>query len=120
MKTTQFFMMFVAAAGLVTVSATASAGAFSIAACKACHQLDKDSVGPAFKTVAEKYGDAKTLAAVFKSGFKVEDRKVASSVAKWKSQAGTMTGQYENLIKKGGNEEAAAEAVFAAVKAGKL
>ncbi|MFY9260216.1 MAG: c-type cytochrome [Gallionella sp.] len=120
MKTTKFFMMLVAAAGLMGLSATATAGAFSTGACQACHKVDKDSVGPSLKEVAEKYGDAKALAAVFKSGFKVEDRKVAQSVAKWKSQAGTMTGQYDNLIKKGGNEEAAAEAVFAVVKAGKF
>lgn len=109
----------VAVASLL-VSGSAMAGAFSTSTCKACHAVGKDGVGPDFKVVAEKYGDAKTLAAVFKAGFKVEDRKVAQSSAKWKSQAGTMTGQYDNLIKKGGNEEAAAQAVFAAVKEGKI
>jgi len=62
----------------------------------------------------------KTLAGVFKSGFKVENRKVAQSSAKWKAQAPTMTGQYDNLIKKGGNEDAAAEALFSVTKAGKF
>jgi cytochrome c551/c552 len=104
------------AAGLMFAG---SAMAFSAGSCKACHQVDKDSVGPSFKSVAEKYGDAKALAAVFKSGFKVEDRKMAQADAKWKGQAATMTGQYDSLIKKGGNEEAAATAIFDIVKAGK-
>jgi cytochrome c551/c552 len=109
----------VAVAGLITMP-TAARGAFSTSACKACHAIGKDGVGPDWKTVAEQYGDANALATVLKSGFKVEDRKVAASVAKWKNQAGTMTGQYQNLIKKGGNEDAAAEALFEAVKAGKI
>ena len=116
MKSTNYFMMLVAAAGLMTMSATASA--FSTGACKACHAVGHDVVGPDWKVVAEKYGDAKTLAGVFKSGFKVEDRKVAESSAKWKGQAAVMTGQYNSLIK--GHEDEAAEALFAAVKAGKL
>jgi cytochrome c551/c552 len=102
----------------LTVAGSATAGAFTTAACKACHAVGKDGAGPDWKVVAEKYGDAKALAGVFKSGFKVEDRKVAQSVAKWKGQAAIMTGQYTSLIK--GHEDEAAEALFAAVKAGKL
>lgn len=105
------------AAGLM-VAGSAMAGSFSTGACKACHAVGKDTVGPDWKTVAEKYGDAKTLAGVFKSGFKVEDRKVAASDAKWKNQAAVMTGQFNTLIK--GHEDDAAEALFAAVKAGKI
>jgi cytochrome c551/c552 len=101
----------------LAVAGSATAGAFSTGACKACHAVGKDVVGPDWKVVAEKYGDAKTLAGVFKSGFKVEDRKLASD-AKWKAQAATMTGQFTSLIK--GHEDEAAEAVFAAVKAGKI
>lgn len=107
----------VAAAGLLAISATASA-AFQTAPCKACHAIDHDVVGPAWKTVAEKYGNEAALAKVFKSGFKVEDRKVAMSEPKFKSQAATMTGMYQTYIK--GHEDDAAKALFAAVKAGKL
>lgn len=110
--------MFVAAAGLLALSATAGAGEFKTGACAACHKIDADSVGPAWKTVAEHYGSADKLAAVFKAGFKVEDRKVAASNAKWKGQAGMMTGQFSSLIK--GHEDDAAAALFAAVKAGKM
>lgn len=97
---------------------SASAGDFSTKPCKACHAIDKDVVGPAWKRVAEKYGSASALAAVFKGGFKVEDRKIASSEEKFKKQAAVMTGQYKTLIK--GHEDAAAEALFAAVKSGKM
>ena len=107
----------IAVASLV-VAGSATAGAFSTGGCKACHAVGKDGVGPDWKTVAEKYGDAKTLAGVFKSGFKVEDRKVAEANAKWKGQAAIMTGQFSSLIK--GHEDDAAEALFAAVKAGKI
>ena len=105
------------AAGLM-VAGSAMAGEFSTGACKACHAVGKDVVGPDWKTVAEKYGDAKTLAAVFKSGFKVEDRRVAQSNEKFKKQAALMTSQYNSLIK--GHEDEAAAALFAAVKAGKI
>ena len=108
--------MFVAAGLMVTGSAMA--GSFSTGACKACHAVGHDSVGPDWKVVAEKYGDAKTLAGVFKAGFKPEERKVAASNEKWKKQVAIMTGQYNTLIK--GHEDDAAEAVFAAVKAGKI
>jgi cytochrome c551/c552 len=104
------------AVGLMAVSATASA--FSTKPCKACHAIDKDVVGPAWKRVAEKYGTEAALAAVFKSGFKVEDRKIASSEEKFKKQAAVMTGQYKTLIK--GHEDEAAKALFAAVKSGKI
>lgn len=108
--------LLVAAVGLMTISATASA--FSTAPCKACHAVDHDVVGPAWKRVAEKYGSEAALAKVFKSGFKVEDRKVAMSEPKFKGQAVIMTGQYNSLIK--GHEDAAAKALFAAVKSGKM
>ena len=108
-------MLVVAAAGL-TISATASA--FSTAPCQACHAIDKDKVGPAWATVAKDYGSADALAKVFKDGFKVEERKVAGSNAKWKGQAGMMTGQFTSLIK--GHEDEAAKALFDAVKAGKF
>jgi hypothetical protein len=48
----------------------------------------------------------------------VEDRKVASTEPKFKSQAATMTGMYNLYIK--GHEDEAAKALFAAVKAGKI
>ena len=107
----------VAAAGLMAMSATASA-AFSVAPCKACHALDHDVVGPAWDRVAKKYGSAAELAKVFKSGFKVADRKIAQSEPKFKGQASTMTGMYMTYIK--GHEEDAAKALFAAVKSGKM
>ncbi len=108
--------LLVVAAGLMTISATASA--FSTAPCKACHAIDKDVVGPAWKTVAEAYGSADALAAVFKSGFKVEDRKLAGSDPKWKAKGALMTPQFNTLIK--GHEDEAAKALFDAVKAGKM
>ena len=116
MKSTKLFMILVAAAGLMTISATASA--FSTGACKACHAVGKDVVGPDWARVAKEYGSADNLAKVFKSGFKVEDRKIASSEPKYKGQAALMTGQYNSLIK--GHEDEAAAALFAAVKAGKI
>jgi cytochrome c551/c552 len=108
--------LLVATAGLMAISATASA--FSTAPCKACHAIDHDVVGPAWKTVADAYGSADALAAVFKSGFKVEDRKIAGSEPKFKSKAAIMTPQFNNLIK--GHEDEAAKALFDAVKAGKM
>ena len=108
--------MFVAA-GLM-VAGSAMAGDFNTGACKACHAVGKDVVGPDWATVAKAYGDEKTLAAVFKSGFKAEDRKVAGSNDKWKKQEAVMTGQFSTLIK--GHEDDAAAALFAAVKAGKI
>ena len=108
--------MFVAA-GLM-VAGSAMAGDFNTGPCKACHAVGKDVVGPDWKVVADAYGDSKALAAVFKSGFKVEDRKVAASNAKWKGQAATMTTMFNSNIK--GHEDDAAAALFAAVAAGKI
>ncbi len=104
------------AAGLMAVSA--SANAFSTGPCKACHAIDHDVVGPAWAKVAKDYGSADALAKVFKGGFKVEDRKIASSEPKFKAQAGTMTNMYNMYIK--GHEDDAAKALFAAVKSGKM
>jgi cytochrome c len=109
-------LVLLASVGLLGVSASASA--FSTAPCAACHKIDADLVGPAWKTVAEKYGSEAALAEAFKGGFKVEDRKVAGSIAKWKSQTGTMTPMFNQYIK--GHEDDAAKALFAAVKAGKM
>jgi cytochrome c551/c552 len=108
--------LLVVAAGLLAMSGTASA--FGTKPCKACHAVDHDVVGPAWKTVADKYGSADALASVFKGGFKVDDRKVANSDPKWKSKAMIMTPQFNNLIK--GHEDDAAQALFDAVKAGKI
>ncbi len=108
--------LLVAAAGFIAISATA--GDFSTKPCKACHAIDKDVVGPAWKKVADAYGSEAALAAVFKSGFKVEDRKIASSDEKFKKQAAVMTGQYTTLIK--GHEDEAAKALFDAVKSGNM
>jgi cytochrome c551/c552 len=106
----------VAAAGLMVLSASASA--FSTAPCKTCHAIDHDVIGPAWKRVAEKYGSEEALAKVFKSGFKPEDRKIANSEPKFKSQEATMTPMFQTYIK--GHEEEAAKALFAAVKSGKM
>ncbi|MDX8379659.1 MAG: cytochrome C [Gallionella sp.] len=106
----------VLASGLMVAG---SAMAFSTGACKACHAVSHDVVGPAWKTVAKEYGNAKTLAGVFKAGFKPADRKVAvANPKKWKNMEALMTGQFKNLIK--GHEDEAAAALFAAVKAGKI
>ncbi len=107
-----------AAVALMGVSSVATAGAFSTAPCKACHAVGKDVVGPDWARVAKAYGSADELAKVFKGGFKVEDRKIASSEPKFKAQAALMTGQYNTLIK--GHEDEAAKALFDAVKAGKI
>lgn len=106
----------VAAAALMAISASASA--FSTSPCKACHAIDHDVVGPAWARVAKKYGSEAALAKVFKAGFPVNERKVAMSEPKFKSQAATMTGMYQTYIK--GHEDDAAKALFAAVKSGKM
>ena len=108
--------LLIAAAGLMAISSTANA--FSTGPCKACHALDHDVVGPAWDRVAKKYGSEEALAKVFKAGFKVDDRKVASSEPKFHAQAGTMTNMYNMYIK--GHEDDAAKALFAAVKSGKM
>ena len=104
------------AAALMAVSA--SANAFNTGPCKSCHAVNHDVVGPAWDRVAKKYGSADALAKVFKAGFKVEDRKIASTEPKFKAQAGTMTNMYNLYIK--GHEDDAAKALFAAVKSGKM
>jgi len=97
---------------------TATAGGFNVAKCKACHAVGKNKVGPDWAVVAKAYGSADNLAKVFKDGFKVEDRKVAAADGKWKHKTGMMTGQYKHLIV--GHEDEAANALFDAVKAGKI
>ncbi len=116
LKVKKSLVFAVAAFGLMSLSTTASA--FSTGVCKSCHALDKDMVGPAWNTVAKAYGSSDELAKVFKSGFAVADRKVASSNPKWKGMAATMTGAYGSFIK--GHEDDAAKALFAAVKSGKM
>jgi len=110
---------FVLGAG-VMAPANASARAFNVKKCKACHAVGKKKVGPSWKDVAAAYGDAATLAKVFKDGFKIGDRKIAASNKKWAKKAKLMTAQYKKLIKKGGHEDEAAAALFAAVKRGKI
>ena len=115
-KSLNLLIAAVAAVGLMAISGTASA--FSTAPCKACHRVDRDVVGPAWKRVAAKYGSEAALAKVFKAGFKVDERKIASTEPKFKRQASIMTGQFNHLIK--GHEDEAAKALFAAVKSGKM
>jgi len=91
---------------------------FNAKKCKACHSVAKNKVGPAWKDVTAAYGSADALAAVFKSGFHVADRKVIAANSKWKGKAGMMTAQYKKLIKD--NPDGAAKALFDAVKAGKI
>ena len=91
---------------------------FNAKKCKACHSVAKNKVGPAWKDVAAAYGSADALAAVFRSGFNVSDRKVIAANSKWKGKAGMMTAQYKKLIKS--NPDGAAKALFEAVKAGKI
>ena len=93
-----------------------TANTFDTKKCATCHSIDHDKVGPAWKTVAEKYGDEATLAKDFEAGFK--ERRVANSIAKWKSKEGLMSMQYRNLIK--GHEKEAAHALFESVKNGKF
>jgi len=68
--------------------------------CKSCHATNKDKVGPSWKEIQAAYGSVDTLAAVFESGFAVENRRVVASDVKWKKKAKVMSGQYKNLIKK--------------------
>ena len=114
-------LMVVAAAAFVMggfAVTEATAGGFNVKKCKACHAVGKKKVGPAWKDVAAAYGDAGTLAGVFKAGFKKEDRKIAGSNAKWMKKAGMMSSQYKKLIK--GHEDEAAKALFDAVARGKI
>jgi cytochrome c551/c552 len=109
-------ILLVAVAGWMAMPETASA--FSTKPCQSCHAIDHDVLGPAWQRVAEKYGSAEALAAVFKSGFKVEDRRIAMSEPNFKGKASTMTLMYMTFIK--GHEEDAAKALFAAVKSGQM
>ncbi len=68
--------------------------------CKACHATDKEKSGPSWKKIQAAYGSADALAAVFASGFAVEDRKLVAMDAKFKKTAKTMTVQYKSQIKK--------------------
>jgi len=108
---------FVLGAG-VMAPANANAGAFSVMRCKVCHKVSAKKIGPAWKDVAAAYGNADTLAKVFKAGFMKKDRKFLAGHPKWKHKAGLMTAQYKKLIK--GHEDEAAKALFAAVKRGKI
>ena len=112
------FAAMTAAVALMGISSVATAGAFNTGPCKACHAVGKDVVGPDWARVAKAYGSPEALAKVFKGGFKPEDRKIGSTEPKFKAQEAIMTGQYNALIK--GHEDDAANAVFAAVKAGKI
>ena len=94
----------------------AATATFSTTRCMACHAIDHDKVGPAWKTVVEKYGSEAALAKDFETGFK--QRRVANAIAKWKAKEGLMTMQYRNLIK--GHEKEAAHALFETVKHGKF
>ncbi len=111
-------VMMIAAAALAVVSVSTAADAFPASKCKACHAINKDKVGPSWKSIADAYGDEATLAAAFESGFANKDRKLAASNSKWKHKTGLMTGQYKRLIKGHGKE--AAHALFESVKAGKI
>ncbi len=99
-------LLMIAAATTFMVSGfaatTAVAGDYT-KKCKACHKTDKNAVGPSFKNIQAAYGDAATLASVWESGFKVEDRKIAGNpcnpnYGKYHKKAKTMTGQYKKLI----------------------
>jgi len=107
----------IASIGMTSVATYAHAE-FNTKKCKACHSIDKKKVGPAWKDVTAAYGDEATLAAIFKSGFAVGDRKVVASNPKWKKKAKMMTGQYKRLIKK--DPAGAAHALFETVKNGKF
>jgi cytochrome c551/c552 len=102
----------VAAVGLMAMSTTANA--FDTTACMACHAVGFVKVGPSLKTVVAKYGNEKTLAKAFDSGFAEKDRRIAGSDATWKAKASIMTVQYNLKIK--GHGKAAAHAVFETVK----
>ncbi len=111
-------LVLAAAAVAMAMAPAAQAGGFNVKKCKACHAVKKDKAGPAWEKVAKAYGSAEALAAVFKSGFKVSDRKMIQAEPKWKGRAGLMTGQYKKLIK--GHEDEAAKALFDAVARGKI
>jgi cytochrome c551/c552 len=91
--------------------------------CKSCHQINKDGVGPSFKTIQAAYGDPATLAKAWESGFAVEDRAIAGNPCnpyfkKYHKKAKVMTAQYKKLIKKAAERgrityQSLAEEVFA-------
>jgi hypothetical protein len=112
----KLLILVIAFAGLTAMSETSSA--FSTSPCKSCHAIDHDGVGPAWARVAKEYGNAEELAKVFKSGFKMEDRKIASTETKFKNKSSTMTLMYRTYIK--GHEDEAAKAIFDAVKSDKM
>ena len=95
-----------------------AANAFSTTKCMACHAIDHDKVGPAWKAVAAAYGDEATLAKTCESGFAVNERKSAGTEAEGAAKAGLRTMQYKNRIK--GHEKEAAHALFETVKNGKF
>ena len=101
-----------------STTAAAVAADFNVKPCKSCHAVNKTRVGPAWKDVAAAYGAPEELARAFKAGFKVSDRKLASADPKWKRKATLMTGTFKRLIR--GHEDAAAQALFAAVKRGHI
>ncbi|HXH65251.1 MAG TPA: hypothetical protein VNH42_07080 [Mariprofundaceae bacterium] len=101
-----------AAVGLMTMSTPAHA--FDTNACMGCHAIDIVKVGPALKTVVATYGDEKTLAKAFASGFAVKDRRIANSDPAMMAKAAVMTAQYNLKIK--GHEKQAAHALFETVK----
>jgi len=73
--------------------------------CKACHKVDKNATGPSFKNIQAAYGNPCALAAVWKSGFAVADRKIAgdesnANYKKYHKKAKMMTSQYKKLIHK--------------------
>ncbi|MDQ6968242.1 MAG: hypothetical protein Q9M14_06120 [Mariprofundaceae bacterium] len=73
--------------------------------CKACHKVNKNSVGPSFKHIQAAYGDAATLAKVWAGGFAPADRHIAGNPCnpnykKYHKKAKIMSGQYKRLIKK--------------------
>ncbi len=112
------FFIFAAVAAVGMMSASTTASAFSTMRCKACHAVGHVKIGPAWKDVVKAYGTEQELAKVFLAGFKVSDRKIASTKAKFKHKAGLMTSQYNHLIK--GHEKAAAHALFMTVKNNKF
>ena len=112
----KLLLLVIAIGGLITMSETTNA--FSTSPCKSCHAIDHDGVGPAWARIAKEYGSAEELAKVFKSGFKLQDRKIASTETQFKNKSSTMTLMYRTYIK--GHEDEAAKAIFDATRSGKM
>jgi len=94
--------LMIAAAAAFMVSGFATVNAYAgdyTNKCKACHKVDKDKTGPAFKTIQAAYGDSATLAAYFASGFAEADRKVANSMDKYDGKRGMMSSQYKKIAR---------------------